>query len=267
MMRFFLMTALLCVFAADVSVAQRRSREIGVLRLGRSAHVLTVTATDGGTIWVATSYAGETMSLGEVDPARVEVWLDSARAIAATRPNRQPRERLEYEVHNRDLGFLRTIDDHRDEVVIEIGRSQRRSYQVDATVLVALGDTLRQAATVARDLVAAHRSSLTQEARAHDAYFEFQVSPRAKRFSTAAPPVYPDSLKAAGVEGEVLAQFVVDSLGRVEPSSIKILRSTHELFSRAVIEALPKMDYTPAMVGSRRVRQLVQEPFAFTRTR
>ena len=76
-------------------------------------------------------------------------------------------------------------------------------------------------------------------------------------------PRYPDILRSAGVEGEVLAQFVVDTLGRVEPGSFKVIRKSHDLFEAAVRSALPQMRFLPAEVGGRKVKQLVQQPFVF----
>ena len=76
-------------------------------------------------------------------------------------------------------------------------------------------------------------------------------------------PRYPDILRQAGVEGEVLAQFVVDTSGRAEMNSYKVLKTTHELFGNAVKNALPGMRFIPAEVGGRKVRQLVQQPFTF----
>jgi protein TonB len=77
-------------------------------------------------------------------------------------------------------------------------------------------------------------------------------------------PRYPDILKQAGVEGEVLAQFVVDTSGRAEINTFKVLKTTHELFTVAVRSALPTMRFFPAEVGGRKVKQLVQQPFSFT---
>jgi protein TonB len=74
-------------------------------------------------------------------------------------------------------------------------------------------------------------------------------------------------LRSANVEGEVLAQFVVDTTGRVEPNSIKILKSSHDLFTNAVQQALRTARYYPAEIGGRKVKQLVQQPFNFTLTR
>lgn len=97
---------------------------------------------------------------------------------------------------------------------------------------------------------------------ANRAYSENQVE-RAVQISRAASPRYPDALRSVGVEGEVQVQYIVDQRGRVEPGSIKILSSAHNLFSDAVRRALSEMRFRPAEVGGRPVRQLVVQPFIF----
>jgi protein TonB len=94
-------------------------------------------------------------------------------------------------------------------------------------------------------------------------FFEFQVEKPVTALPGSANPRYPDILRQAGVEGEVLAQFVVDTLGRAELRSFKVLKSSHDLFGTAVKNALPGMRFIPAEVGGRKVRQLVQQPFSF----
>jgi TonB family protein len=94
-------------------------------------------------------------------------------------------------------------------------------------------------------------------------YFGFQVDNPAAMDATSAAPVYPDSLRLLGVEGEVIAQFVVDTNGLVESTSLMLLTSTHRLFSDAVRTALPGMRFRPAELGGQRIRQLVQVPFLF----
>jgi protein TonB len=81
------------------------------------------------------------------------------------------------------------------------------------------------------------------------------------------PPHYPDALRMAGVEGQVVAVFVVDDAGRVEPGSIVFLHSDNEEFEREVRAALRDMRFAPADVGGRKVRQLVQMPFVFKLSR
>ncbi len=97
-------------------------------------------------------------------------------------------------------------------------------------------------------------------------YFEFQVEKPAA-MSGAANMVYPEMLRSAQVEGTVLASFVVDTTGRAEMSTFKVLRSDHELFTNAVKNALPRIRYLPAEVGGRKVKQLVQQPFVFNLAR
>jgi protein TonB len=95
-------------------------------------------------------------------------------------------------------------------------------------------------------------------------YFEFQVEKPVVPAPGSTSPRYPDMLRQAGVEGEVLAQFVVDTTGRAEANSLKILKSSHDLFIQSVKNALPQMKFIPAEVGGRKVKQLVQQPFTFS---
>jgi protein TonB len=98
-------------------------------------------------------------------------------------------------------------------------------------------------------------------------YFEFQVEKPVVPAPGSAQPRYPDMLRQAGVEGEVLAQFVVDTTGKAEPNSLKILKSSHDMFVQSVKNALPQMKFIPAEVGGRKVKQLVQQPFSFSITK
>jgi protein TonB len=79
-----------------------------------------------------------------------------------------------------------------------------------------------------------------------------------------AAPRYPEALRTAGVEGEVIAEFVVDTTGRVEPATVTIVRGAHPLFETAVRDALRRMRFRAAEAGGRRVRQLVRQPFTFS---
>jgi len=94
-------------------------------------------------------------------------------------------------------------------------------------------------------------------------FFEFQVQNPASEGPYTTRPRFPDILKQAGVEGQVLAQYVVDENGMPMPGSLKILKSTHALFTKAVQDAFPNMRFTAAEVGGRKVKQLVQQPFVF----
>jgi protein TonB len=94
-------------------------------------------------------------------------------------------------------------------------------------------------------------------------YFDFQVEKPVAQIPGSGTPNYPDILRSSSVEGQVLAQFVVDTTGRVEIASFKVIQSSHALFESSVRSALPRMRFLPAEVAGRKVKQLVQQPFVF----
>ena len=96
----------------------------------------------------------------------------------------------------------------------------------------------------------------------HGPYMEFQVEKAVERIGGDSP-VYPEFLKSSGVEGQVLAQFVVNESGRYEPGSLKILSSSNPAFTAAVKDALPRIKFSAAQIGGKKVQQLVQMPFQF----
>lgn len=95
-------------------------------------------------------------------------------------------------------------------------------------------------------------------------YFAAQVEKPAAQVPGTGTPDYPDMLRAAGIEGEVRVQFVVDTTGKTEPKSVTILKSSHALFTDAVRNALAKMRFKPAETASHKVRQIVELPFVFS---
>ena len=95
-------------------------------------------------------------------------------------------------------------------------------------------------------------------------YTAEQVDVPARSDSLSRPqPLYPEQLLFTGVPGQVLAEFVVDTLGRVELETFGVISSTNIKFTQAVQRALPEWAYAPAVLNGRRVRQLVQQPFHF----
>ena len=76
-------------------------------------------------------------------------------------------------------------------------------------------------------------------------------------------PEYPSALRSSGVEGQVIAEFVVNEKGRADRESLRIVSSTHKLFADAVTRALPDMRFRPARIGGKPVSQLVQQLFVF----
>ena len=67
----------------------------------------------------------------------------------------------------------------------------------------------------------------------------------------------PDSVRVQGALG-VIAEFVVDAAGQVDPATINIVASPHPALSETVRLALPGARFTPAIRAGIPVRQLVQ---------
>jgi periplasmic protein TonB len=79
----------------------------------------------------------------------------------------------------------------------------------------------------------------------------------------AVEPRYPAALRAAGIQGRVLAEFVVDTLGHAELSSLRFPELANPLFGDAVRDALAQYRFTPGEMAGRRVRTRVAVPFEF----
>jgi protein TonB len=80
-------------------------------------------------------------------------------------------------------------------------------------------------------------------------------------------PTYPSTLERSRVEGTVLSQFVVDTLGRADMRTFQLLASTNELFSASLRAALPRWRFYPAEAGGHKVKQIVQLPLKFVAPR
>lgn len=113
------------------------------------------------------------------------------------------------------------------------------------------------------------RDDVTQAAQpaldlsADSVYSVLDVDLQATRVDGSAAPIYPAELRERHVEGSVSGRYVIDSLGRAEPESFEVLSATHPEFVQAVRDALPGMRFSPAIIAGRRVRQMVEQRFAF----
>lgn len=83
------------------------------------------------------------------------------------------------------------------------------------------------------------------------------------RYSDSAAPIYPANLLELKIEGGAYVQFVVDTTGMPDTTSFRVISATHPEFAQSVRDALPGMRFRPAILHSKRVRQLVEQPFMF----
>lgn len=94
-------------------------------------------------------------------------------------------------------------------------------------------------------------------------YLESEVNKPVSPVPGTPGPRYPDVLRAAGVTGEVRAQFVVATNGFADMSTFKVLTKTDDRFEKAVRNALPHMRFDAAEIAGIKVKQLVEQTFEF----
>lgn len=80
------------------------------------------------------------------------------------------------------------------------------------------------------------------------------------------PPQYPELLRQAGIQGRVMLQAIVDTTGRVEPKSVKIMQSSHPEFDQPSRTWILHALFRPARVHGRAVRVLVEVPVVYSIT-
>ena len=75
-------------------------------------------------------------------------------------------------------------------------------------------------------------------------------------------PVYPFEMRRAGIEGQVLVGFIVDSRGTVREAYS--IRSTHREFESSAVQAVAKWRFRPGKKGGRAVNTRMQVPIVFS---
>jgi protein TonB len=77
-----------------------------------------------------------------------------------------------------------------------------------------------------------------------------------------ARPQYPFEMRRAGIAGEVVVDFIVDTNGDVQ--NAYALRSTQREFEAAAVQAVSKWKFKPGRKGGRDVPTHMQVPIVFT---
>src|SRR5256712_155885 len=94
---------------------------------------------------------------------------------------------------------------------------------------------------------------------ADQVYSEATVDERAAIVS--APPLeYPPALRQAGLQGRVTVQAVIDTLGRAEPASLKVIARPNTAFDKSALAYVLHAVFRPARVKGRAVRALIKVP-------
>lgn len=95
------------------------------------------------------------------------------------------------------------------------------------------------------------------------AFSVLEVDKIVERYESSAAPIYPRELLAIGAQGEVQAIYVVDSVGQVDTTTIKVVQSDDPRFTASVRAALEQMRFRPALRAGKSVRQMVEQKFRF----
>jgi protein TonB len=77
-----------------------------------------------------------------------------------------------------------------------------------------------------------------------------------------ARPQYPFEMRRAGIAGEVLVDFIVDSNGDVR--NAYAVRSSQREFEAAAVQAVSKWKFRPGKKNGRNVNTHMQVPIVFT---
>ena len=74
---------------------------------------------------------------------------------------------------------------------------------------------------------------------------------------------YPEPMRQAGIEGRVVVEVVIDTLGRAEPVSLRIVESPQRAFETSALSYVRRALFRPARVLGQRVRVLIRLPIEF----
>jgi TonB family protein len=91
-----------------------------------------------------------------------------------------------------------------------------------------------------------------------------RLADEAPRLLSHPPLRYPEVMRQAGVEGRVVVEAVLDTTGRVERGSLRIVAGVHELFDAAARDVVAASRYQPARLGARAGRRRLQVPVPVT---
>ena len=131
-----------------------------------------------------------------------------------------------------------------------------------ATVAVGGGVRGKETGTEAAPPAVAAASD-SGESNSSPVYLAAELDTPVERDPASAGPAYPEELRMKNVEGAVVAEWIVDTTGRADSTSFRVIESTHPLFTRAVRDVLPGMNFRPAELMGKPVRQLVRQLFKF----
>jgi TonB family protein len=83
------------------------------------------------------------------------------------------------------------------------------------------------------------------------------------RLLTLPPLEYPPLLRTAGLDGLVVIEVVIDSTGRPEPATLRVVEASHRGFVPEAMRVVTGARFRPGRVRGQAVRVLIRQPIAF----
>lgn len=165
--------------------------------------------------------------------------------------------------------FVQRTDQDSPAVVAETTSDRRGFFQLTVakpgSYRLLFGDTARPISMGPELLVGVDSVVLRQYAvpLAAHAFLEKEVELAALPLPKQKGPTYPAALREQRTEGEVHLTFVIDTTGRVDPTSITVQCASAPEFEAAVRDYLGQVRFVAAKWRGFTVRQLTQRPFTF----
>jgi len=97
-----------------------------------------------------------------------------------------------------------------------------------------------------------------------NAVYDPRVVEQTPELLSSPPPRYPEACRVDHVQGVVIVQGVVDTLGHMERNTLRVISSPHPALAASAIESLSGAVFRPGRVQGLAVRVLVQVPVQFT---
>jgi TonB family protein len=103
-------------------------------------------------------------------------------------------------------------------------------------------------------------------ARAPDQVFDPSVLDDPPILLSSPPLDYPPLLRQAGIAGRVVVLAVIDTTGRAEPASVRVIQGAHPEFDQPSKQWMLNALFRPARAGGRRVRVRINRALDYTIT-
>lgn len=102
-----------------------------------------------------------------------------------------------------------------------------------------------------------------KKAQAPEVFVQAAVEER-PTFVSGPTLVYPDVLRQAGVQGRVIVQAIIDTMGRAEPGSVTIVDSPNPGFNESARNYILGSLFRPGRVQGHAVRVLINVPMDYS---